>query len=113
MTTTFLIRQKNNKKSSAKKAGERTQPIGVSLTQYAKARKISKWKAGQHRDDNSSNFPKPIAIIGGMRRIHYYNEQELETYFTAAKGFENKAKEKDSVKSSTLLHKFITTDWKC
>jgi hypothetical protein len=105
------VTQKKSKESSAKQAGERTQPIGVSLTQYTSARKLSKHKAGQYRDSDPGNFPAPIAIVGGVRRIHYYNEKELETYFTAAEGFNNKTKKEASVTSATLQHKFITTAW--
>jgi hypothetical protein len=98
------------KASAARAAGKRTAPIGVSINQYASARHVSKWKAGLHRDNNA-NFPKPVAIVGAIRKLRYYNEKELEVYFATAEGFDNKEEEKNSVKPATLLHRFITTNW--
>jgi hypothetical protein len=103
-------RRKENQASAAREAGRRTAPIGISINKYASMRHVSKWKAGLHRAYNA-NFPKPVAIVGAIRKLHYYNEKELEAYFATAEGFDNNEEEKNSVKPATLLHKFITTNW--
>jgi hypothetical protein len=59
---------------------------GVSITEYAASRRISKWKAGLHRD--SPAFPQPIGFGGGARRIRYYNGKALDDYFAAVEGLE-------------------------
>jgi hypothetical protein len=68
---------------------------GVSITEYAASRRISKWKAGLHRD--SPAFPQPIGFGGGERRIRYYNVKALDEYFEAVKGLEPR-KDNGSVK---------------
>lgn len=110
MSFTHRKAKRKVKASAARAAGKRTAPIGVSINQYASTRHVSKWKAGLHRAYNA-NFPKPIAIVGAIRKLHYYNEKELEAYFATAEGFDNKEKEKNSVKPATLLRRFITTNW--
>ena len=95
-------------RSAAREAKSRARPLGVSLSKYCKARKISNCKAVAHRD--SPNFPKPIGVVGAHRRIKYYNEKELEVYFANAGSSLNKVK-RTIVKPTTLRNKFITTNW--
>lgn len=96
-------------KSAARKAKNRAKPLGVSLNQYATARRISKWKVGIHRD--TPNFPKFIGEGGGVRKIKYYNEKELERYFAAAEDCSLNKVKRTIVKPTTLRNKFITTNW--
>lgn len=95
-------------RNAAKKAKNRARPLGVSLNQYTTARRISKWKAGVHRD--TPNFPKFIAEVGGVRRIKYYNEKELERYFAQADSSMDKVK-RSTVRLTVIRNKFITTNW--
>jgi hypothetical protein len=60
----------------------------ASITEYARSRRISKWKAGLHRDLPA--FPQPIGFGGGERRIRYYDIDALDEYFEAVKGLEPK-----------------------
>ena len=107
---TFIIPQKNTKVA---KQGITLSRLGITITQYAKEKKISKSKVRRHRSGNSSNFPKPVDIAGGMRKIHYYNKKDLDAYFAATKDSVKSSTRKTQLVDRTLLNTFITTNWKC
>ncbi|HIA64249.1 MAG TPA: hypothetical protein EYN93_15395 [Planctomycetaceae bacterium] len=72
---------------------------GTSITEYARSRHISKWKAGLHR--SLPAFPQPVGFGGGERRIRYYDVDALDEYFEAVKGLEPK-KVEGSMKPASL-----------
>jgi hypothetical protein len=96
-------------RSAAREAKNRAKPLGVSLNQYATARRISKWKAGVHRD--TPNFPKFIGEGGGVRKIKYYNEKELEKYFADAEDCSLDRVKLNIIKLTAIRNEFITTNW--
>jgi len=61
---------------------------GLTITQYAGTREISKWKVGIHRD--RPNFPEPIDIRDGVRALRYYDVEELDAYFRSVEGADAK-----------------------
>lgn len=81
--------------------------LGMTITRYARSRRISTWKSGLHRALPA--FPKPVGVGGGVRRIRYYDEQALDDYFKAIEGLEPTRGE--IVRPVTIMHKFVTTKW--
>jgi hypothetical protein len=61
---------------------------GLTISQYAGTREISKWKAGIHRDLPA--FPEPIDIRDGVRALRYYDVEELDDYFRSVEGADAK-----------------------
>lgn len=61
---------------------------GMTISQYAGLRGISKWKAGLHRDLPS--FPEPVDVGCGVRALRYYDAQTLDDYFTSIEGADAK-----------------------
>jgi hypothetical protein len=95
-----------SKKQAAKSSKDRAKPVGVSISRYIKNKGAHKYFADHV---TNPNFPKPTAIVGGIRQIKYYSEQQLDKYFSRVEPH-SKPKTKKA-QSISLTHRFITTKW--